>query len=157
MKQTTDRQVTVIKIVDNGVVYRTCTTPYRYQKSRVLEDKKGKYFTVCFHKDKKLVCTRFVYITDLVDTEEAHNPFFYLSWNKDIGGLVMDELKEKLRGFDWFYMFSDDHEVWRKWSTQKHETMKWAKDKGYTKEQVLEAVKFFNADHHVVSDWTYKD
>jgi hypothetical protein len=69
----------------------------------------------------------------------------------------MDELKEKLRGFDWFYMFSDDGDVWRKWSAKKHNIKEWAKQNGLTNKQVVEAVKSFNDDHHVVDDWTEKN
>ena len=71
----------------------------------------------------------------------------------------MDELKEKMKGFDWFYMFSDDHNVWRKWSNRKKEIVTWAKSQGFTNEQILEAVKSVCSycDHYIVSDWTYKD
>jgi hypothetical protein len=69
----------------------------------------------------------------------------------------MDELKEKLKGFDWFYMFSDDGDVWRKWSAKKHEIIKWAKSQNLNNSQILDTVKSICDDHHVVSDWTIAD
>ena len=68
----------------------------------------------------------------------------------------MDELKEKLKGFDWFYNFSDDGNTWRIWGAKKKEITEWAKAQGLTNAQVVEAVAEKCNDHNVISDWTEK-
>jgi hypothetical protein len=108
-------------------------------------------------------CVRSSYVSDrkqkgcsLVLAGLKPRPFFYILCNKNHGGKTMDELKEKLKGFDWYYMFSDDGSVWRKWGAKKKVIMEWAEAQGLTNAQVIEAVKWFCNDHHVVSDWTKK-
>ena len=32
---------------------------------------------------------------------------------------TMDQFKRVLSGFDWYYAYSDDHRVWKKWADEE--------------------------------------
>lgn len=65
----------------------------------------------------------------------------------------MDELREKLKGFDWYYQFSDDQNTWRKWGARKIEIIDWIKENKYDKEQVMTIVREAASDPNVQRDW----
>ena len=65
----------------------------------------------------------------------------------------MNELREQFKGFDWYYDFSDDADTWRKWSIKKKQLIEWIKEKGYTKDQVMQIVKECASDYSVQRSW----